>query len=292
MRAVGLHLPHVSRPADGEAIVRAARHAEELGFADVWVSDHLAVPSDPARRRSPGGAVPPSYVVDPIVSLTWAAAATRRIGLGTSVLVLPYRHPLIVAKQLASLDQLAGGRVLLGAGTGWLRAEFEALGVDPAHRGALAAEALAAIRSCWGADPVEHAGPAFHIHEMSVKPKPAHPIPVWLGGTAEVALRRARAVADGWQGYALTPEAAAPLVARLRDEPVDRPFTVSVRSVSTPEELARELDGFIALGVDHLLVEPHAPDIDAWLRVVDAYWELLSPLLTAAAPPSHERTAP
>ena len=292
MRSVGLHLPHVSRPADADAIFRAACHAEELGYDDVWVSDHVAVPSDPDRRRSPGGAMAPSYVIDPIVSLTWAGAVTRTIGLGTSVLVLPYRHPLIVAKQLASLDQLTGGRVRLGAGTGWLRPEFEALGVDPARRGALMSESLAAIRACWGPDPVDHTGDAFRIQAMSVKPKPAHPIPVWLGGTSVAALERARAVADGWQGFALTPQAAAPLIARLRAEPFDLAFTISIRSVSTPEQLAHELDAFETLDLDHVLVEPHAPDIDSWLRTADAFWELLSPRVEEPSPSSSARTAP
>src|ERR1041384_3805850 len=99
----GVHLPQYGRAAGGDAIARAARQAEELGFADVWVSDHLAVPTD--------APYPPAFLFEPVVSLTWAAAATSSIQLATSVLVLPYRHPLHLAKELASLDALAGGRV-------------------------------------------------------------------------------------------------------------------------------------------------------------------------------------
>src|SRR5437764_11033209 len=116
----GVHLPQYGRAAGPESITRAARQAEELGFDDVWVSDHLAVPT--------GQQYPPAFLYEPVVALTWAAAATSRVGLGTSVLILPYRHPLHLAKELASLDDLSGGRVVLGAGAGWLKGEVEAHG--------------------------------------------------------------------------------------------------------------------------------------------------------------------
>ena len=117
---LGVHLPQFGRAAGPDAIARAAVQAEELGFDDVWVSDHLVVPD--------GMTYPPAFLFEPVITLTWAAAATRRVGLGTSVLILPYRHPVHLAKELASLDQLSGGRVVMGAGAGWLAGEFEALG--------------------------------------------------------------------------------------------------------------------------------------------------------------------
>ena len=102
----GIHLPQGGRAAGGESIRRAARQAEDLGFAEVWVSDHLAVPAS--------ASYPPAFLYEPVVSLTWAAAATERIGLGTTVLVLPYRHPLHLSKELASLDLFSWGRLVLG----------------------------------------------------------------------------------------------------------------------------------------------------------------------------------
>src|SRR5206468_3385054 len=137
----GIHLPQYGRAAGADGITRAAKQAEELGFADVWVSDHLAVPS--------GAPYPPPFLFEPLITLTWAAAATQRVRLGTSVIVLPYRHPLHLAKELASLDVLAGGRLLLGAAAGWLEAEFDALGVPFAERGARTDEAIDALRACW-----------------------------------------------------------------------------------------------------------------------------------------------
>ena len=116
----GIHLPQFGRIAGPEAIQRAAVRAEELGFDDVWASDHLAAPAQ--------GTYVPSHFYEPVITLTWAAAATSRVGLGTSVLVLGLRHPVHLAKELATLDLLSGGRLVVGAGVGWLKAEFAALG--------------------------------------------------------------------------------------------------------------------------------------------------------------------
>src|SRR5437879_9466742 len=144
---LGIHLPHIGRKAGPEAIRRAAVQAEQLGFSDVWVSEHIIVPRD--------APYPPSAVFwDPVLTLTWAAACTQRVGLGTSVLVLPMRHPLPLAKELATLQNLSGGRLILGAGVGWLEAEFEALGVPFHERGRRMDEGIAMMRAVWSEDPV------------------------------------------------------------------------------------------------------------------------------------------
>src|SRR3954447_22727677 len=143
----GIHLPQYGRAAGPEAITRAALQAEALGFADVWVSDHLAVPT--------GAPYPPPFLYEPVVALTWAAAATSTVGLGTSVLVLPYRHPLHLAKELASLDLLASGRLVLGAAAGWLEAEFDALGVPFSERGRRTDDTIDVLRACWEQRPVD-----------------------------------------------------------------------------------------------------------------------------------------
>src|SRR5207245_6353702 len=126
---------------------RAAVQAEELGFSDVWVSEHIIVPKDRAY--------PPLAIFwDPVLTLTWAAACTSRVGLGTSVLVLPMRHPLPLAKELATLQNLSAGRLILGAGVGWLEAEFAALGAPFHDRGRRTDEGIAMIRAVWTQDPV------------------------------------------------------------------------------------------------------------------------------------------
>ena len=141
----GVHLPQAGPAASGEALRRTAVLAEVLGYADVCVSDHLAVPT--------GAAYPPSaYVFEPLTTMSWIAANTKRVGIGTTVLVLPMRHPLNVAKSIATIDQFSGGRVILGVAAGWLEAEFDALGIPFHERGARTDEAITMLRKFWTTD--------------------------------------------------------------------------------------------------------------------------------------------
>src|SRR5712671_6954987 len=165
---LGIHLPHIGQKASADAIRRAAVQAEELGFADVWVSEHIIVPKDRAY--------PPSAIFwDPVLTLTWAAAYTSRVGLGTSVLVLPMRHPLPLAKELSTLQNLSDGRLILGVGVGWLEPEFAALGAPFHERGRRMDEGIAMMRAVWSEDPVNFEAkyiPA-EIREMTMLPQPA-----------------------------------------------------------------------------------------------------------------------
>ena len=148
---VGVHLPHIGRKSSPDAIRRAAVQAEALGFADVWVSDHIVIPK--------GASYPPSpNFWEPVATLIWAAAFTRRVRLGTSVLVLPMRHPLPLAKELATLQNLSEGRLILGAGVGWMKPEFDALGVDKRQRGRLTDETLRVIRHLFAQDAAAYNG--------------------------------------------------------------------------------------------------------------------------------------
>jgi probable F420-dependent oxidoreductase len=263
---IGIHLPHIGRKARPEAIRRAAIQAEELGFADAWSSEHIIIPK--------GAPYPPSALFyDPVLTLTWAAAYTKRIGLGTSVLVLPMRHPLPLAKELATLQNLSEGRLILGAGVGWLEAEFAALGVPFRERGRRMDEGIAMMRAVWTQDPVSF--PARHIpaviDDMRMLPQPVKPIPIWIGGSSQAALARALRL-DGWHGSRLSPEAAAPVVRRLREKRPDSGFTISLRSSWDGQDdgaLAARLAGYSLAGVDHVLVEPAERVFDDWLRAVE-----------------------
>src|SRR3954462_4439354 len=182
---LGIHLPHIGRKAGPDSIRRAATQAEELGFADVWVSEHIIVPQD--------AAYPPSAIFwDPVLTLTWAAACTSRVGLGTSVIVLPMRHPLPLAKELSTLQNLSGGRLILGVGVGWLESEFKTLGVPFNERGRRMDEGIAMMRAVWSQDPVTFEAkyiPA-EISDMTMLPQPVTPIPMWHGSRSEAAHRR------------------------------------------------------------------------------------------------------
>jgi probable F420-dependent oxidoreductase len=263
---LGIHLPQIGRKAGPEGIKRAAVQAEELGFDDVWTSEHIITPA--------GAMYPPSPLFyDPVLTLTWAAAYTSRVGLGTSVLVLPMRHPLPLAKELATLQNLSGGRFILGAGVGWLEKEFEALGVPFNERGRRTDEGIAMMRAVWSDDPVSFEAkwiPAV-IDNMRMMPKPQKPIPIWIGGTSEPALMRALRL-DGWHGSRAMPEQAAPLVERLRKERPGDDFAISLRANWDGRDeatLKARLEGYRAVGVGHVLVEPSDRELDDWLRSVE-----------------------
>ncbi|HTQ33597.1 MAG TPA: TIGR03619 family F420-dependent LLM class oxidoreductase [Stellaceae bacterium] len=263
---VGIHLPQIGRKAGPDGIKRAAIQAEALGFADIWTSEHIITPA--------GAMYPPSpNFYDPVLSLTWAAAFTTRVGLGTSVLVLPMRHPLPLAKELATLQNLSDGRLILGAGVGWLEAEFAALGAPFNQRGRRMDEGIAMMRAVWGDDPVSFEAkwiPAV-IDNMRMMPKPEKPIPIWIGGTSDAALKRATRY-DGWHGSRANPQQAAPLVARLRSERPEPEFVLSLRAAwdgKSEDELKSRLEGFAAIGIDHVMVEPFDRELDDWLHSVE-----------------------
>ena len=262
----GIHLPHVGRKAAPDAIRRAAVQAEELGFDDVWVSEHIIVPKD--------ATYPPSAsFYDPVLTLTWAAAFTQRVRLGTSVLVLPMRHPLPLAKELATLQNLSQGRLILGAGVGWMEAEFAALGAPFHERGRRMDEGIALMRAVWTEDPISFPTrwiPAV-VQEMRMLPRPVAPIPIWIGGSSEPALKRATRL-DGWHGSRVTPDAAPALVGRLRAARPDAAFTISLRmrwDGAQPDRVRADLAAYAAAGVQHVLLEPMERELDAWLHAVE-----------------------
>lgn len=263
---VGIHLPQYGRVASPEAITRAARAAEDLGFADVWVSDHIVHPAEQDY--------PSPYLYDPIVTLTWAAAVTESIGLGTSVLVLPHHVALELANQLASIDHLSGGRLTVGAGVGWSEREFEALGHSFADRGGRADEMIDAIRTAWRDDPATFEGEHVSFRDVRVLPKPAHDIPIWVGGRNPVAHRRAIERGDGFQFVGIKPPEAPAVVERLRRARPEESFTISLRTGWDPQgmdqdEIRSERAAFEEAGIQHVVAAPWQKDVDGWLRSME-----------------------
>jgi probable F420-dependent oxidoreductase len=262
----GIHLPQFGRAAVAGGVERAARRAEELGFDDVWVSDHLVIPRDQAY--------PSPYLYDPLISLAFAAAATSRVGLGTSVLVGPqYTSPLALANTLSTLDNMSRGRLTVGIGIGWSMAEYEALHAQFDHRGARLDEIIDLFRSAWRDDPSSHEGAYYSFQNVRVLPKPAHDIPIWVGGTSDAAFNRAFRRANGYHGIGVKPQDARALVDRVRADRPEDAFTISLRvpwdaATVTSDEIRAQREGYEAYeaaGIQHLLVTPERGDLEAWL---------------------------
>lgn len=260
----GIHLPQYGRAAGAEAITRAAQAAEALGFDDVWVSDHVVQPA--------AQGYPSPFLFDPLLTLAWAAAATTRVGLGTSVLVASQYHPLWLANATASLDALSGGRLRLTVGVGWSEAEFEALGQDFHTRGKRTDEILDILDACWNTDPSSYRGEYYAFDDLRVLPKPAHPIDVWIGGSSEASYRRAARVGSGYQFIGLKPDTIVEPIARVRrDHPDPATYTLSLRTGwdplgMAPDEIAAEREGFERAGVQHVVAAPWRSDLDSWLE--------------------------
>lgn len=200
---LAVQLPTYGAHATPENILLVARFADQRGLDSVWVYDHVVTPVDLASPYpySADG----SYRVNPsdpfyeaITVLSHVAAATTRVGLGTAVLIPALRHPLLLAKQVATLDRLSGGRVVLGLGTGWMREEFEALGVPFERRGARLDELVGVLRASWEHGQSASDGPLYPHQPMGMAPQPASRVPLLFGGHTDAALRRVVRVGDGW----------------------------------------------------------------------------------------------
>jgi probable F420-dependent oxidoreductase len=196
MPRIGVSLPTFGPHAGPAAVVSVAQATERLGFHSVSAAERLLLPATPGWRNEFG--LPESPVFDPIEMLTWAAAHTERIRLGTAVVNPLFQPPIVLARRLATLDQLLGGRLDVGLGQGWLPEEFTAVGVPLSRRGAGFEEHVAALRSCWGPDPVEHDGQWCRIPRSFVGPKPFNgDLPVLIGAGSRVAIQRAARLGAG-----------------------------------------------------------------------------------------------
>lgn len=228
--------------SEPDQLLGIARAAEEAGFHGIMVSDHLFFPGKLESRYPysedgrPGfdGTTP---FPEPWTTISAMAAVTERLRFGTMVYILPLRHPLAVAKALGTVACLSGGRVDLGAGVGWIREEFDTLGVPFEKRGGRMNEMIPLLRRLWSGEMLEHHGEHFDLGPLQMSPAPDRPVPILVGGVSGIALRRAARLADGWIGTGQSPEEAAAFCDRLaglraeagrRDEPFETivPLTV------------------------------------------------------------------
>lgn len=278
MIRLGLHGLGIAAGAQRTVIDAVAAAAERSGFASLWVGEHVVMvdESDSHYPYSDDGRIAISAEadwLDPLIALSFAAAATNRIELATGVLLLPEHNPVITAKQAASLDHMTGGRLSLGVGVGWSREEYDALGVPFEGRGRRMAEYVAAMRTLWRDDVASFSGEFVSFDRVRVNPKPrGRSIPIVLGGNSDAALRRAAEWGDGWYGFNLADvEEAAYSASKLRSlcreagrDPTELRLAVSLQD-PVPADAVRLADA----GIDELVLVagPPADPIaaEAWI---------------------------
>lgn len=260
---IGIGLRNMGEQSTPRTMGACARAAEAAGVESVWVTDHIAIPPDDAEGS--GG-----RYVDPLIALAWIAGATERIGLGVGVLILPYRtSPLLLAKQLASVQDLSGERLLLGVGVGWMDAEFRALGVDRRRRGRISDETLAFVRDCFGHDEVTANGQPFLF-----RPRPACP-PIYIGGAAPHALHRAAKYGDGWFPTGMTPEGFPAARAQYEEicaaegQPVGEVMVMGRLPSTDTAAAAQYLHDFAEAGASRFVLSGRYADSDEYRRTLD-----------------------
>lgn len=253
-----------------DAAASVARAAEEAGLESLWVSEHIALPDPPAPHFQVD---PRARRLDPLIALTYLAAQTETVKLGTGVVILPQRNPLILAKELASLDEISNGRLIFGFGVGHLKPEVEALGVPFHQRGVRTDEYLAAMKSLWHDEQPAYKGRFVDFANMHSHPQ--RDVQLVVGGYAPAALRRTIAHAHGWYGFSDTVEKTRQALADLNAaaQQVERPAELGQLEISvTPPkgQLNREtVEQYAELGVHRLILLPPSDELDERLKYIE-----------------------
>jgi probable F420-dependent oxidoreductase len=274
---IGLFVPLGNGNANAEILRTLGREAEDRGFESIWVAEHVVMFDDyesqypyAADGRFPGGG--DTGLLEPLTALTYLAAVTDRIRLGTGICLVPQRNPVYTAKQVVDLDNLSGGRVDFGIGVGWLEEEFDVVAAPFAHRGARTDEYLQVMRALWTEDPSSFQGLHYTLPECRMYPKPVqapHP-PIHVGGESDAALRRVARHGQGWYTFNRTPEDLDAPLARL-----DELLAAEGRSRTDPDDGIQltvcpylkplddgAIEGFAARGVDRVVLLCLAFDVD------------------------------
>lgn len=287
----GVILPNYGKPAAREALVEVARAAEELGYDSIWTTDHILLPR--------GHEEPFGHIYETLITLAYLAGVTEKVRIGTSVLVLPLRNPIIVAKEAATLDLLSGGRLILGLGVGWLEQEFAFLGSEFKKRGSLCDEGIELMRALWSQDRPSFSGRHYKFFDSFFSPKPAQPggPPIWIGGVSEAAMRRAARLGDSWHPTGLTVERFAQGMARVRELAGERRVSGSIRLriaigkkrsgrlpglAGEPEAIIAGLRSYRDAGLDYLVANFGEDDAKTILAEMRRFKEEIAPALNSA----------
>jgi probable F420-dependent oxidoreductase len=287
----GITLPNFGKYADKNKIIKIASAAQELEFDSVWVSDHIIIPD---THEGFG-----NVFYDPIVTLSYLASITKKIKLGTSVIILPYRNPVVFAKMVSTLDQLSDGRIILGIGAGWLEKEFQALGIAFNKRGEMTDESLKVLKTLWTQESPSFTGKNFKFSDIKFLPKPIqkpYP-PIWIGGGSDKAIERAVTYGNGWHPVSLTPEKLKEklfIVQELLRNQKKENFVISLRRNleitdkeiddhdtlrGSVEKIVRGLKEYKNIGVDHLLLHFLSGTSDGVLNAMKRFSKEIRPLI-------------
>jgi probable F420-dependent oxidoreductase len=250
----GINMNFLAQPAHA---IKLAQHAETLGFESLWTGEHVVLP-DPQEPPSP--APPQTPMLHPPIALAYLAAATKKIRFGTGITLIAQRNPVVLAKEIASLDVLSEGRLMFGIGAGYLHQEFDALGVDFASRGARTDEYIDAMRALWNMPKPKFAGRYVNFDHIDAQPRPVQTggPPVIVGGTSPAAMRRAVTHGQGWYGFALDiANTAKSLEAlKLANARYERPAELGAMDLSlTPPKPPTKtmMEDYAALGIHRLI---------------------------------------
>ena len=298
----------IPKNTDGEGLCRFARAVEDLGFGSVWAADHIVLPSEETDRypytedgRFTAQADDPQ--LDVFVTLSYIASATSKIKVGSTVVIVPYRNPIVQAKMFTTLDTLTNGRVICGVGVGGGKEEFDALGASHADRGPVTDEYLQIFRILWNEESPEFHGEFYDFKGIKFAPKPVQSIPIWVGGHTRRAARRVIKYGDGWHPTRQTPEHVASMVEYMKGyaEEQERDFddiTISLKRslhftdigfgesagirskaavIASTQEVVEDVKVCADLGFDQLNFDFRSKDIDECIRTMEHFAEKVAP---------------
>lgn len=293
---IGCHLPTQGPLATREAVETFARESEQRQVASLWVSDHVIFPRT-ATGSYPGGRFPhppDKAYLDPVITLAAAAMCTTRARLGASVFVLGHRHPIVMAKMLATIDALSQGRLIVGVGVGWWKEELEMLGAPFHARGRQADEMLRVFKALWTEDNPNFQGEFYKIQNLGFAPKPKPLPPIWVGGDSPGAFQRVVTLGDGWHATSKTPTQFAEALGRLKtaaDKAGRRLETIelSLRLSLTddllgkgPQAVVDLLGEYQRLGLAHVVLEFRRDDLKRMLEILDVVTRSIRPAFVRA----------
>jgi probable F420-dependent oxidoreductase len=288
---VGLNLINFGPGASEDTLLRWTRLGEALGYHLVMTSDHVAITPDVTARY-------PAPFWEPFTLLGWLAAKARRLEIGTTVIIVPYRHPLETARMTAQVDQLCGGRFIFGVGVGWAQGEFEALGIPFEKRGAMTNEYLEAIKACWASEKASFEGRFVRFRDVDTRPLPVRRPPIWVGGGSDAAMKRAVVHGDAWHPIRIKQSVmreALPRLRKMADEakrPVpsfcprmrlcitDAPMQEDTRLMGhgTLEQVRRDLAVLMEMGAEYVLLDTSISEDILATQYHEIAWAMLATL--------------